>query len=308
MSVRDMSMSLKSSLVVLGVALCLPAMASAQSSAAPSGHKPVVNLVAGPDAGPGIRPQSNNSAASPTVLLPDGTAVSDNNSDGVNQWFVAVTEGGKSYVLEVFHPYNDFLGNAILVDVFDSDGTTTWSSGVSDCNSAAGDTAAPSMQGSSDTPVGASYDGARCLLRPFTNNTPQTKRVFIKVTATFAGTFVVRMRENTVYARYTVNGYNMYVPVHNVSAAAVSGFVTFWGSDTLGTAVTDESSFNLQGYQSTQITRNAGTISPVTGTVRVILNGPATDVSVQAYAFNTFTNTFLQFVPERFNNVQGKSF
>jgi hypothetical protein len=121
---------------------------------------------------------------------------------------------------------------------------------------------------------------------------------------------MVRMRETTVYGRYTVNGYNMYVAVHNPSAEPVAGWVLYWPENATNTSTgyAGFESFSLTGYGSTQFVRAAGAFTAPgnRGQVRIYMTS-GTDVHVQLCALNTGSNNYLFFTPSRTNNGSGNS-
>ncbi len=292
-------MSVSSRLIAVAVLVACPALALAQGTAAPAGSTQAASAPAGPDAG-AATPQ-NITAGSARVLIPDGTSLVDNNGDGTDQWFVAAIDTGKSYVLDVLQSDNDKSANAISAGLFESDGTTAWSGYHGVCGPAALDSLAPSLQGSSDS--GSSGDGVRCNIMYYTSVTPPTHLAFIKVTATFSGNFHIRLRENTWYSRYTVNGYNYYVPISNSTAGTVSGWAMYYGAAGSADGTPDfQETFTLTPFAATQLVHSAGSISPATGTLRV-LTYDGTDVVVQSLAFNPAINQYLTFTPVRLNNL-----
>jgi hypothetical protein len=233
-------------------------------------------------------------------LIPDGTSVSMAFTGGVDQWFAARVEGSKSYVAEALLAGNDRTGNDISMTLYQNDGATAYN-GYYDCSSET-NSAAPSMQASDAGFV--SYDGRRCSFYP-----PVTapSLVLVRISSAYSGTLKVRLRETTYYSRWTVNGYNMYVPVHNPSQSTITGCVVYYTEAATGTDVssyTTADCFTLGGYGSTQFMHPMGSLTPNRGQVRVVLS-KGTDVQIQTYGFNPSTGTYLVFYPERLNHGSG---
>lgn len=254
---------------------------------------------------PGVEPL-NTTAASAATLVPDGSSVTQPIGAEIERWYAARVEAGKSYVFEAMQSGRDRTSNDISVQIFENDGVTTFQDNWAydgDTNSAA-----PSMQASSTTNV--TWDGVRCAMSLLT--TSPAKLVLFRVYNFWSGTPVmVRMRETTIYGRYSVNGYNMFVAVHNPSATPVAGFVVYWPENTTTNTSSNYvgfESFSLPGYGSTQFTRSAGAFAAPgnRGQVRVYMTS-GTDVHVQLYAFNPTANNYLFFQPSRANGGNGNS-
>lgn len=242
----------------------------------------------------------NTTASDAVNLIPDGTSVSMAFTGGTPQWFAARVEFTKSYVVEAMLSGNDRNANDVSLALFENDGTTNYS-GSYDC-SAETNSAAPSMQSSSSTFLAA--DGARCSFYP---PMASASLVLVRATSSFTGTLKIRMRETTVYSRWTVNGYNMYVPVHNPSQTTVSGCVVYYQEGTTGTGPSTyvgADCFTLGGWGSTQFVHNNGAFTPNKGQLRVVMN-KGTDLQIQTYAFNPATGNYLIFFPERLNHGSG---
>ena len=285
-------------LSLVGLSCCL-LLASPIASAQPSVPH-AVGVASAPSASDanvsGLRIQpANTGVGSARNLIPDGTSLADDWSDGADQWFVAEVERAKGYLLEVID-INDHNANAFTLNVFEADGTTPLSNVESvDCAQAH---AAPSFTGDGST----SSDGQRCSIY-IHSGAPDTKIITIQ-----AHLFVttqplrIRLRENNVLSRWTTNAYNMFVALQNNTAFPVSGFVLYYqtgANSSIGFPTFD--SFTIQPYDNVQFTHAAGSIPTNKGMLRVaITNG--TDVNAQTFAFNLNTGSYLFFTPEKPNH------
>ncbi len=245
----------------------------------------------------------NTTAADAVNLIPDGTSVSMAFTANVPQWFAARVEGSKSYVVEALLAGVDRNANDVTLALYENDGTTTYT-GTSDCSEETRG-AAPSMQASS-TALTSPADGARCTFYP---PVVSASLVLVKVSSGFSGTLKIRMRETTVYSRWTTNSYNMYVAVHNMSQSTVSGVVVYYQEGIASPGPTTFSYvdyFTLGGWGSTQFYHASGSLAQSRGQVRIVMS-KGTDVQVQTYAFNPSTGNYLVFFPERLNHGSGNT-
>jgi hypothetical protein len=255
-----------------------------------------------PDHGTG--PLANTSAANARVIPPDGTSLYDSFTDGATQWFTTRVEAGKSYVVEALDPYEDLGGNSIGdVAIFEADGTTPMTNAWVNCSSYSGNlapaTAPPSLE------VG--NDGRRCIVRPFTAGNPPPKNITIRVTEDFGPQFQIRMRESTIYGRWTVNGYDMHVEIQNTSAQEVDVETLLYSDagDLVGFNF-----FEIPAYGSSKVVYPHNSINPNRGTLRVIADAFGNtvfvpgQVNLQTYAYNTGSGTYLFFTPWRINDGQ----
>jgi hypothetical protein len=251
----------------------------------------------------GRGPLVNTSAANARTIIPDGTSYSDNFADGANQWFTARVENGKSYVVEAIDPYDDLGANAIDLAIFESDGTTPMTNAQVYCSTTIDRTAAlaaPSLE--------VSDDGDRCIVRPFVGSAFPPKNITIRVTQSVGTVFQVRMRESTIYSRWTVNGYDMHVELQNNSAEEADAQVCLYGDAGGGDPVQVCSSFQIPGHGSTKIVYPHNGINPNRGGLRVGAAASTTavfvpgQVNLQTYAYNTGPGTYLFFTPQRAND------
>ncbi len=240
-------------------------------------------------------PLNNDVAGNARTLIPDGTSYSDFQGATAGKWFVANVEHGKSYVLEMHDPYGDLGNNCTSVTVYDSDGVTTPPASTElDYNAS---TIAPSME--------VSVDGTRVAIRPdLSAGTFRT--YYFKVTQCATGdTFKIRLREATIYSRWTVNSYNMFVALQNTTATDVQVQVLYY--DDTGSLVTFDSGIVVPAFGATQLQHPLNTLNPNHGALRVQWWGVGAGlvpgaINVQTYAFNVAAGVYLDFVAERVND------
>jgi len=210
------------------------------------------------------------------------------------EWFGATLESGKSYILESFAPNRRISdGGFGLPGLYNSDGVTP-ATGL-DLNCA--------MNGYS--PAYPFSIGLRCSLRPADSLGLKELRISLFGQLT---QFRIRLRETTIYSRWSTNGYNMYVALQNTSGQPAEVAVMLL-DDAGGPfpVPVQTSNVSLPAYGSTQLVFPAGSLTPNRGTLRV-LAGPPTfalmpgQVNVQAYAFNPAAGTYLFFNTERMND------
>jgi hypothetical protein len=282
-----------------GLAVSLSAASLGQSGPGrePGSGSPLQSIPAGPENPSIVGPLDNTVVGNARVLIPDGTSYFDATASG---WFIARLEAGKSYVVEAEASDNDGGVNAVDLNLFESDGTTAWD--VANFQTCGLDQRAPALQATGNV------DGARCAVGPALSNATSTRPMAFQVTGQTP--YHVRIRETTVYSRWTVNGYNMFIPLHNSGAFAVDGFVLYYpenGAANVGAGdYVSFDNFHLGARSSTQFSHASGSLTPNRGTMRVLLlfDPPlvgGTHVHVQAYAFNPAVGNYLFFVPEHIN-------
>jgi hypothetical protein len=240
-------------------------------------------------------PLNNISPGSARTLIPDGTSVSDSQGATSGKWYVANVEHGKTYVLETHDPYGDLSDNCITSTVYDSDGTTTPPADT-ELDTTTADIA-PSMN--------VSDDGDRIAIRPDLG-AATLRTYYFKITqCNSADTFKIRLRESTVYSRWTVNSYNMFTALQNTTATDVQVQILYYSD--AGAVVTFDNGVIVPAFGAIQITHANGTISPNHGALRVQWWGVGEGlvpgaVNVQTYAFNIAAGNYLTFLPERVND------
>jgi hypothetical protein len=249
----------------------------------------------------------NNVHTGARVIIPDGLMLTDSANVGGDRWYATVVEGGHSYAIEVFNITDGLTNNHATVSLYENDGVTNFlAANTGACNT--NNQAAPSLEGSN-----GQSDGVRCLVIPALNNA--TPNRILKIHILDAGGVSacsnclhrIRVRETTVLSRWTVNGYNMYVAVHNPSIVPLTGTVLYYGDSPAGPMdYVAADNFSLVGLGSVQFVHSNLTLNPNHGSVHVLVYATGiyggVDTSVQTYAFNTAANNYLFFVPDRLNH------
>ena len=238
--------------------------------------------------------QVNNSAANAWWLWADGTSISDQFGIDTSQWYGSTLESGKSYVLEANVPAARYSDPAFPTPgLWDQNGTTPLTNVDLNCNT------------SGQTPSFPTSTGFRCTLRPKDSVGVKEMRISLFGQLT---QFRIRLRESTIYSRWTTNGYNMYIALQNTSVSGANLTVMLL-SDAPSYPPTPVVSQNVTvgGFGSAQLVFLAGSLSPNRGTVRVLAGPPnflfvPGQITVQAYGFNPTTNTYLPFQTERVND------
>ena len=251
----------------------------------------------------------NSTADGARVLVGDGSVITD--SMGTSpKWFAAILEGGHSYAVEVVDTIDGLGNNHPVVDLWEADGTTSFfTTNTGACGTPG--SAGPGLEGA--VPGGA--DGVRCLFYPALDNGAVTRVVKIRVRDPLQGmaggcqncSVRVRIRETTISSRWSVNGYDMFVALHNNSTVPMAGQVLYYGDAPAGPASTVAvDGFTLGRLGSQQFVRSSLTLNPNHGSVHVILSGSAVnggvDCTVQTYAYSVTQGTFNTFTPEKLNH------
>jgi hypothetical protein len=244
-------------------------------------------------------PLNNTTPSLAHTLIPDGTSVTDSQGATAGKFYVANVEQGKSYVLETHDPYGDLDNNCISTTVYDSDGTTTPPADAELDTTAAH--IAPSME--------VSDDGERIAIRPDIGaGFPVTRTFYFKVTqCNTADAFKIRLREATIYSRWTVNSYNYFVALQNTTATEVQVQLIYYGDAGGTTAVAFNSGVVVPAFGAIQITRAADSLAPNHGALRIQWWGVGEglvpgQLNVQTYAFNVAAGNYLDFVAEKVND------
>jgi hypothetical protein len=281
--------------VLLAATVCLAQETNPSSPPTPSRSRSETPRPTGP--------LNNDTALNARVLIPDGTSVSDALGEAAEKWYVATIEQGKSYVLEAMDPYGDLGNNCVLLTVYDSDAVTTPPANAQiDPNA---NTIAPSME--------VNFDGARVAIRSSIGSAFALTRVlyFSVIQCATGDTFKIRLREATVYSRWTVNSYNMFVALQNTTTTAVRVQVIYYddtganGGSTGDVVTADVVTVPAMG--AAQVSHAANSLSPNRGALRVQWSGQGSGlvpgaVNVQTYALNVATGVYLDFLAERVND------
>ena len=73
-------------------------------------------------------------------------------------------------------------------------------------------------------------DGKRCIVRTFPptpGNTQNKRGVYVAVAAVTGSSFQIRVRESTIYGRWTTNGYDFHVELQNTTADSMCAEIIF---------------------------------------------------------------------------------
>ena len=269
-----------------------------------------------------IDPQYSFGPSSAHLLVPDGSSVVDNFGANSDRWYATDVEPGKSYVIEAFDPYS-YPGSGSVnfhsLALYAGDGVSPPPEASTIC----------SLPASATAPgFATTFNGERCIFRtwyPAPGNTQDKRAIYIQVThvATATSTsFVIRVRETTIYGRWTTNGYDFHVELQNTSATDMCAWVEAYPNS--GTTYNGASPKLLPvvvpAYGANKVIIPNGTLvgSDNRGTLRI--NTCATlftetptfttgALHVSTYAFNPITKQFLYFFPWTANNGNnGNSF
>jgi hypothetical protein len=253
-------------------------------------------------------PAANTAVGNARVIVPDGSSLQQTIGGGETRWFVFGTEPGKTYAVEVVDPYGDLGANTIgAVNITDGSGTSAPAETNVDCTMNA---RAPALE------IGA--DGVRCIVRTFppAAGATQNKRgIYVSVGSVSGPSFQIRVRESTIYGRWTTNGYDFHVELQNTTADSVCAQIMF---------LPNAGNTYAGGVWSGGVTVLPLTIPPFGATKTVFANGtlvgtdnkgtlrlgacpgPAnfvpSSLQVSTYAYNPVTDKFLYFFTNPANN------
>jgi len=167
-----------------------------------------------------VGPLVNTTAANARVIVPDGTSLQQAIGGGETRWFVFGVEPGKTYAVEVVDPASDLAANTIgSVSLSNGSGSAPPEANV-DCTL---NTRAPALEVASD--------GIRCILRTFppTPGNSQNKRgVYVAVGSVTGPSFQIRIRESTLYGRWTTNSFDFHVELQNTTADSICAEILFF--------------------------------------------------------------------------------
>jgi len=239
----------------------------------------------------------NNSALSATVLVPDGGYVCDSNQ-AADQWFVSRLEAGKLYVIEVQDLAEDGALNSLSVTLRDQGDTAAFGATGGDmgiCGGDAADTEPASLQA-----YAPGADGVRCLASVTSaHDRVLATKVTSSATPGTGNTFCVRVRDNTIYSRWSVNPYDQYVALQNTTGEATTADVILFDDTGVALLSVGYSQFGVAvpAYGANQIKRSSLTLSPNHGALRIYPHG--TGLNVQVYAFNPVVSQYVEFSAEK---------
>lgn len=180
--------------------------------------------------GPSVVKVTRDSRVPPTTslitgslryLIPDGSSVYIAWGTETERWFYTEVEPGKTYVIEAMDPYSDFGSSSFNgMGIYELDGTTTPPAETQvACGISSGEGDGLGVE--EIAPAILNY-APRCFVRTFfpTASTTLNKRsIYIKLDhfgANNAGQ--IRIREATIYGRWTTNGYDFHIELQNTTA------------------------------------------------------------------------------------------
>ncbi len=158
-----------------------------------------------------VGPLANTAVGNARVIVPDGSSLQQPIVAGETRWFVFGAEPGKTYAVEVVDPNSDLAANTIgTLNANDASGVSAPSETNVDCTA---NTRAPALEVASD--------GKRCIVRTFPpapGNTQNKRGIYVAVGSVMGPSFQIRVRESTIYGRWTTNGYDFHVELQNTTA------------------------------------------------------------------------------------------
>ena len=256
---------------------------------------------------PCLQPLANTSVANARVVVPDGSSLLQAIGGGETRWFVFGVEPGKSYVVEVVDPYGDLASNTIgAVAITDASGVAAPPESTIDCTA---NQRAPALE--------VAADGKRCVVRAFPPaiGTAQNKRgIYVSVGSVAGNQFQIRVRESTMYGRWTTNGYDFHIELENTTSDSICAEIVFYpnsgntysGTWSGGLDATHQLTIPPFGANK-MVLPNSTLVGPDNkGTVRIGACGTANLVPgalhVSTYAYNPVTDKFLYFFTNAANN------
>jgi hypothetical protein len=275
----------------------------------------------------GVGPSNNTSAGSARYLIPDGSNLFIGWGTETEKWYYTEIEPGKTYVMEAMDPYADKVAGSMAgMGIYESDGTTTPPSETQvNCgySISVGDGG-----GVEEIAPGILNYGPRCIVRTYfpTSATTLNKRsIFIKVSHFGSNNAAqIRVRESTIYGRWTTNGYDFHVEAQNTTADAMCIYVLLfpnagltYSAGSFGNVPIYVGTLNVPAWGADKIVVPAGTTvgasNDLRGTMRLqsCPSSPSfnTDgLHVSTYAYNPVTDKFLYFFPSKARNGTSGSF
>ncbi len=257
-----------------------------------------------------LSPLVNTTVGAARVLVPDGSSVFQSIGSLETRWFAFEVEPGKMYVVEAHDPYEDLGANSVgTISITDGGGVNPPQDVHVDCSNAVRDIS-PGLN--------VSDDGRRCTIYVNAADSTNLNRrgVFIGV-ADGAGTeFQIRVRESTIYGRWTTNGYDFHVELQNTTENVVCAQIILYGDagySFSGGVWTGSLAFynvTIPGYGANKIVIPNGTSvgADKRGTMR-IWGCPGTgdnfvpgSLNVSSYGFNSTIDKYLYFFVNTVNN------
>ena len=258
-----------------------------------------------------LSPLVNTSVANARVTVPDGTSLFQPIGVSETRWFTFEAEPAKTYVVDILDPYGDLGANVVgAVAVTDSGGTLAPPEANSNCSLAAADRA-PGLN--------VTGDGWRCIIRTFTptNGATQNKRgIFVGVGTGGGTSFQIRVRESTMYGRWTTNSYNFHVELQNTTGDSMcaqivlnpeTGYTYSGGVWTVPAGALQVQNLTVPAMGAIKTIIPNGTLSggAIRGTMRITDCGTGQLVpdglNVSSYGFNPVNSEYLYFFPNKAN-------
>jgi len=160
-------------------------------------------------------------------------------------------------------------------------------------------------------------DGKRCVVRTFPpspGNTQNKRGLYVAVGGVTGASFQVRVRESTIYGRWTTNGYDFHVELQNTTADTMCAEVILLpnaGDSYAGTwsgAVTTQT-LTVPAFGANKTVFLNGTLvgADKRGTLRIGACGAPVNLmpsglNVSTYAFSPGINQYLYFFTNAANN------
>lgn len=259
-------------------------------------------------------------------LIPDGSNVYVAWGTETERWYYTEVEPGKTYVIEAMDPYSNFgSGSFAGMGIYELDGTTTppaetqVACGISNAegNGSGVEEIAPAI---------LNY-GPRCIVRTFfpTGSTTLNKRnIYIKLNhfgVNNAGR--IRIREATIYGRWTTNGYDFHVELQNTTADSMCTNVLLfrdqgvtYSGGAFGNLPIHATTINVPAYGANKVVIPNGTTVGASadkrGTLRLqscpSSNFNTDGLHVSTVAYSPALGQFLLYTPSKVRNGVSGSF
>ncbi len=255
-------------------------------------------------------PLANTTVGNARLIVPDGSSVRQSIGAGETRWFVFGAEPGKTYVVEAVDPDSDLVSNTIgSLHVYAANGSTTPPPETNvDCTAS---TQAPALE------VPVAVDGMRCVVRAFPptpGNTQNKRGLYVAVGSVSGPSFDLRVRESTIYGRWTTNGYDFHVELENTTTDSMCAEVMLLpnsGNSYAGTwsgAVTTQT-LTIPPFGANKMVFPNGTLvgSDLRGPLRIgacsnPVNLMPSGLHVSTYAFSPGIKQYLYFFTTAANN------
>ena len=256
-------------------------------------------------------PNANTVPTAARAIVPDGTSLSQPIGAGETRWFTFQVEAGRSYSVEAVDPNGDLTADAVgPITISDAGGVSPPTDVVADCTS----TLAGQTPGLSPT-----NNGKRCLVHVLApdQSTTNRKPVYVGIGKGTGAGVNVRVRDATLFGRWTTNGYNFHIEFDNTTTDAVCVQALLYREAGYAFPADYNAAGTIGRYQLTVPPNGSiktvvpiGTTVPagsppstatLRGTLRIV-GCPQTGsnfvpgvVHVSTYAFNPATNVYLFF-------------